>query len=59
MLLALRVLRPPQKGFLKHKVDAGRFAIVAVHKGDTIPTGTLTKILRTAKISVDELRLYL
>lgn len=45
--------------FLKHKTDPNRFALVAVHKGETIPPGTLTKILRTAKVSVEKLKQYL
>lgn len=42
--------------FLYHREDRSRLAIVAVHKGETIPPGTLTAILRTAKITLDELK---
>lgn len=42
--------------FLRHIEDTSRFAIVAVHKGETIPPGTLNAILRTAKISVRQLK---
>jgi len=41
--------------FLRHKDDHSRYAVVAVHKGETIPSGTLSIILRTAKISLEEL----
>jgi len=42
--------------FLKHKDDSSRIAVVAIHKGETIPPGTLSSILRSAKVSVEELR---
>lgn len=42
--------------FLYHQEDHSRLAIVAVHKGETIPPGTLTAILRTTKITLDELK---
>jgi predicted RNA binding protein YcfA (HicA-like mRNA interferase family) len=41
--------------FLYHHQDKRRYAVVAVHKGETIPPGTLTKILRTAQITVEDL----
>ncbi|MCL6449056.1 MAG: type II toxin-antitoxin system HicA family toxin [Armatimonadetes bacterium] len=45
--------------FLRHREDYDRYAVVAVHKGETIPPGTLRTILRTAKITVEELKRYL
>jgi len=42
--------------FLKHQEDPERFAVVAVHKGETVPPGTLMTILHTAKITVEELK---
>ncbi|MEW5762514.1 MAG: type II toxin-antitoxin system HicA family toxin [Bacillota bacterium] len=45
--------------FLYHSKDRSRFAVVAVHKGETVPPGTLRAILRTAKVSVEELKRYL
>ncbi|MCL4441150.1 MAG: type II toxin-antitoxin system HicA family toxin [Firmicutes bacterium] len=42
--------------FLYHFEDHSRYAIVAVHKAETIPPGTLSSILRTAKISVNQLK---
>lgn len=41
--------------FLCHREDPSRFALVAVHKGETIPPGTLRNILTTSKISMEEL----
>lgn len=45
--------------FLYHSEDRNRFAVVAVHKGETVPPGTLRAILRTAKVSVEELKRHL
>lgn len=45
--------------FLYHYEDHSRYAIVAVHKAETIPPGTLSSILRTAKITVKELKEYI
>ena len=45
--------------FLYYSGDRNRFAVVAVHKGETIPPGTLRTILRTAKVSVEELKRHL
>jgi predicted RNA binding protein YcfA (HicA-like mRNA interferase family) len=39
-----------------HAEDATRIATVPVHKGKSIPPGTLRAILRGARLSVDELR---
>lgn len=41
---------------LVHKDDATRVAVVPVHKGKTLPPGTLRAILRGARLSVEELR---
>ncbi|MEW6572211.1 MAG: type II toxin-antitoxin system HicA family toxin [Bacillota bacterium] len=45
--------------FLYHSGDRNRFAVVAVHQSETVPPGTLRTILRTAKVSVEELKRYL
>lgn len=42
--------------FLYHREDPSRFALVAVHKGETIPPRTLQNILKTSKISMEELK---
>lgn len=44
---------------LRHTGDATRRATVPVHKGRTIPRGTLQAILRGARLTVDELRALL
>ena len=42
--------------FLSHLDDSTRWATVAVHSEGNIPLGTLNNILKTARISADELR---
>ncbi|MFZ5591826.1 MAG: type II toxin-antitoxin system HicA family toxin [Bacillota bacterium] len=42
--------------FYVHSEDRSRYAVVPVHGKDIIPVGTLAEILRTAKITPDELR---
>jgi predicted RNA binding protein YcfA (HicA-like mRNA interferase family) len=42
--------------FLYHREDPSRFALVSVHKGETIPPRTLQNILTTSKISMEELK---
>jgi predicted RNA binding protein YcfA (HicA-like mRNA interferase family) len=44
---------------LVHGRDAARVAVVPVHKGKTLPTGTLRAILKGAGLSADELRALL
>ena len=39
-----------------HMDDLTRVAIVPVHKGKSIPPGTLRAILKGARISIDELK---
>ncbi|QGP92543.1 HicA toxin of bacterial toxin-antitoxin [Neomoorella glycerini] len=51
--------RKGSHNFLPHVEDPTRVAVVATHNGETIPPGTLTAILRTAKITVEELRKYI
>ncbi|MDN5361216.1 MAG: hypothetical protein PWP70_263 [Moorella sp. (in: firmicutes)] len=53
------IRRKGSHSFLRHTEDPTRVAIVATHKGETIPPGNLTAILRTAKITVEELRKYI
>lgn len=45
--------------FLRHSSDPERFAVVAVHSGETIPPKTLATILKTARVTVEELRNHL
>jgi len=51
-----KISKPGSHRFLKHQEDPERFAVVAVHKGETVPPGTLMTILHTAKITVEELK---
>jgi predicted RNA binding protein YcfA (HicA-like mRNA interferase family) len=47
-----------QKGshvLMRHRDDVSRRATVPVHKGKTLPRGTLQAILRGARLTVDEL----
>lgn len=37
----------------------GRWTIVAIHPGKTIPTGTLRKIIRDAGLTVEQFQEYL
>lgn len=53
------IRRKGSHNFLRHTEDLTRFAVVATHKGETIPPGTMATILRTAKIAVEELRKYI
>ena len=41
---------------LVHGEDPTRVAVVPVHKGRTVPAGTLRAILKGAGVSVEELR---
>jgi predicted RNA binding protein YcfA (HicA-like mRNA interferase family) len=41
---------------LVHRKDATRIAIVPIHKGRTLPPGTLRAILKGARITVENLR---
>lgn len=36
--------------------DSSRVAVVPVHKGKTVPAGTLRAILKGARVSIEELR---
>ncbi|MBC7105685.1 MAG: type II toxin-antitoxin system HicA family toxin [Firmicutes bacterium] len=45
--------------FLYHREDRSRFAVVAVHRGETVPPGTLKAILRSAGVSAEELQKHL
>lgn len=42
--------------FLSHPDDATRHATVAVHSSKYVPVGTLSNILRTARVAPEELR---
>ena len=39
-----------------HRDDPTRVAVVPVHKGQTLPLGTLRSILKAVRLDVDELR---
>jgi predicted RNA binding protein YcfA (HicA-like mRNA interferase family) len=39
-----------------HGNDATRIAVVPVHKGKTLPPGTLRAVLKGAAITIEELR---
>jgi predicted RNA binding protein YcfA (HicA-like mRNA interferase family) len=42
-----------------HRDDPTRVAVVPVHKGQTLPLGTLRSILKAVRLDVDELRALL
>lgn len=51
-----------QKGshaMLVHRDDPSRVAVVPVHKGRSLPPGTLRAILRGARVTIEELRALL
>ena len=39
-----------------HRNDVTRIAVVPVHKGKTLPPGTLRAVLKGAAITIEELR---
>lgn len=41
---------------LVHRNDPTRVAVVPIHKGKTLPPGTLTAILKGARLTVENLR---
>jgi predicted RNA binding protein YcfA (HicA-like mRNA interferase family) len=44
---------------LVHRSDATRIAVVPMHKGKTLPPGTLRAILKGARVALEELRALL
>ena len=52
-LLRLGFIVDRQKGshiILRHRDDATRYAVLAMHSSGTIPLGTLQQILRTTRV---------
>ncbi|HUW64359.1 MAG TPA: type II toxin-antitoxin system HicA family toxin [Spirochaetia bacterium] len=57
-LIRLGFVEDRQRGshlVLRYKDNPARFAVVAMHSRGAIPPGTLSHILATAQVSVEEL----